>query len=621
VVLLAPAVAFVVGVAATFVALSVFDGDEAEAEVTLMSFDDAGDDPFTTSVAPAPPATLSDFAETSPAVEDLAGTDEAVDGDADGDQGDVPAGAGVPAAGRGGYRHAGGDRSGIFGGTLDELACHADQLAAQLGAEQAKQAAWASVFGLDIEAIESYVDGLTAVNLVFDTRVVDHGYAAGAPVPRQAVLQRGTSVLVDARGVPRVNCHSGNPLLDPTIADKESYVGERWPAFDPELVLVIVASPVDRDGFELVDIATGEAFERPAGTEGDADLGAGESDGGSATVDLADSDAVELDTPVSVEKADASTELRYVVEVPDSATLSLTVTNQRDSTGRIATSVVSEGERLTFFRVDAGGSETYTLTLDHDGGGPFEVLFSEGPAQFDFLVSAQLQDDGGRGADAGDEVASAVEIASGERIEGLLGGHDQADSYRLPVDGAPTLVLTRETPADAGGRTAFDVLVNGERLDFTRVDPGGSEVYNVLLGPEDDGTVEILLTEGQGGYGFVAELVTQSDGGQPGDASAELAEARTLTELTGVVGEVGNRDRGDHYLFEAIADEMTIDVSVDATAETRVAVALAGPDGDSLSFFRVSPGATGTETFDAVPGETYRLLITEGRGVYTVDLS
>ena len=129
------------------------------------------------------------------------------------------------------------------------------------------------------------------------------------------------------------------------------------------------------------------------------------------------------------------------------------------------------------------------------------------------------------------------------------------------------------------------------------------------------------MTEGAASYSFTAVLIAQNDGGQPGDASAELAQARTLDLLTDVIGEVGDRDQGDHYLFEAFADELNLEVSVDVSSAARVGVEVLGPDGNRIVFFRVQPGVTTTETFETTTGETYRLLLTEGRAIYTMSLS
>ena len=114
------------------------------------------------------------------------------------------------------------------------------------------------------------------------------------------------------------------------------------------------------------------------------------------------------------------------------------------------------------------------------------------------------------------------------------------------------------------------MFLNGERLNFTRVNPGGDDTYTLLFGPQDDGVVEIVVTEGAADYAFVAELIGQDDAGTGLDASVELAEATTLEELVDLTGEVGHRDDGDQFLFEATAAEMTIEVAVDATSEARV---------------------------------------------------
>lgn len=54
--------------------------------------------------------------------------------------------------------------------------------------------------------LRAYFDELTPLLLTQDTRVTNHGYRNGKPVPRQSVLQKGQLVLVDRYGVPRVRC-------------------------------------------------------------------------------------------------------------------------------------------------------------------------------------------------------------------------------------------------------------------------------------------------------------------------------------------------------------------------------------------------------------------------------
>lgn len=105
--------------------------------------------------------------------------------------------------------------------------------------------------------------------LVRDTRVTNHGYRDGKPTPRQSVLQKGQLVLVDRCGVPRVRCECGNPLTPPkAVKTTPRYAGPRWPDFDPTVIVVIQPTTVIISDFVLVDIDTGDPFERPFGTEG-----------------------------------------------------------------------------------------------------------------------------------------------------------------------------------------------------------------------------------------------------------------------------------------------------------------------------------------------------------------
>lgn len=593
----------VVLAAAAFAAVTFLGGDKAEA-VALRSFGEAGPDAFTDSVAAAPSATLSDFAE-------MGATEDAVATVAAGSVGNA-----------GTYRQTAGTVAGVFGGSLNETACNPLQLVGFLAGDPAKADVWASVLSIDAASIAPYVDGLTAVNLAFDTRALDHGLADGAAVPREVVLQRGTAVLVDSRGVPRVNCYSGNPLLDPKIGASESYEGNQWSSFTSITVIVIAPAPVDTTEFMLADVATGEIFERPAGTTGEADGGSvAVADPGEATTDVVPAGAIELDTLIAARIAEGQPELRYEINPPGGTTLQLTVNNQRESISRVAVTMQSNGEQITFFRVPQAGSEVFSYSLGADDGGIYELLFTEGPAEFDFIVESIPQNDAGQEADAGEDFASAITITGGQSVQGTIADLDAGDRYLIDISGGPALTLRREVPRDSPARAAFTMMLAGEQLDFARVNPGAADEFTLLFGPEDVGLLEIFVNEGPAIYNFVAEFVEQNDGGQPGDASAELADAQTLDSLTDVSGEVGQRDKGDHYLFDAPAAEMTVDFSVDAASASRVGVAVVGADGGQLGFFRVEPGASATETYAAEPGDTLRLLVTEGRASYTFSIS
>lgn len=168
-------------------------------------------------------------------------------------------------------RTANGDLPGLYGGTLDTTTCDAELMINYLGENPNKARAWAGVHRINPDQIRGYVTELTPVLLRTDTRLTDHGYIeVGQSIPRQAVLQAGTAVMVDKYGSPRVRCISGSPLLDPVALTAAApargqapapaarpagnvavqpaaaparprviFVGLRWPRFDPATIVVI----------------------------------------------------------------------------------------------------------------------------------------------------------------------------------------------------------------------------------------------------------------------------------------------------------------------------------------------------------------------------------------------
>jgi hypothetical protein len=108
--------------------------------------------------------------------------------------------------------------------------------------------------------------------LTADTRVTNHGFVDGLAVPRQAVLQVGTAVLVDQFGVPRVRCSSGSPLLPPeAVQGTTTYRGQAWDTFAPERTVAVAAAPEPQDEFVVFDVVTFDEFIRPVGSTGSAD--------------------------------------------------------------------------------------------------------------------------------------------------------------------------------------------------------------------------------------------------------------------------------------------------------------------------------------------------------------
>jgi hypothetical protein len=158
---------------------------------------------------------------------------------------------------------AGGGKPGLYGGTGEKNRCDPDQLVKFLAENPAKAKAWVDALNRDpalnwdrgqltVADIPLYVAELTSVVLTQDTRVTNHGFVGGKANAIQSVLQKGSAVLVDKYGVPRVKCYCGNPLLPSNGSVGTKYKGVAWQGFDPSKVNVVAPSPKKLTGFEVV---------------------------------------------------------------------------------------------------------------------------------------------------------------------------------------------------------------------------------------------------------------------------------------------------------------------------------------------------------------------------------
>lgn len=184
-----------------------------------------------------------------------------------------------------------GSSAGLYGGTLNEASCDREKQIAFLQENPDKAAAFASVLGIATDEIPDYIRSLTPVVLRHDTRVTNHGFVDGTATAFQSVLQAGTAVLVDKSGIPRVRCMCGNPLLPPAAIEGDvRYQGQSWPGFALDQTIVI-RNDIDIDIFILIDMRTGDWFDRPAGTDGTEDKphgGGGTTTGGEGAAVCAD---------------------------------------------------------------------------------------------------------------------------------------------------------------------------------------------------------------------------------------------------------------------------------------------------------------------------------------------
>lgn len=234
-------------VAAAAVIVLTRDDESASGEIFLDPAGATGADPFTDSVA---------VSSQDVGLEDTDATASSGDDD------------------RVEVTSATGSEPGLYGGTQDQSTCDRQQLIDFLTdpANAAKAEAWAGVQAISVSAIPDFIESLTPLRLRFDTRVTNHGFRDGRATTLQSVLQAGTAVLVDARGIPRVRCACGNPLLEPqATATTPTFTGTPWTGFTPaSITRITVVQNVDV--FVVTNIvdnrSTDTTFSRPSGTDG-----------------------------------------------------------------------------------------------------------------------------------------------------------------------------------------------------------------------------------------------------------------------------------------------------------------------------------------------------------------
>jgi hypothetical protein len=152
---------------------------------------------------------------------------------------------------QGGTRTASGDQVGLYGGSPNGAVCDRDKMVDFLEQHPAQAQAWRTVTG--VSDIGAYVNTLSPVILTHDTRVTNHGFENGGATSFQSVLQTGTAVMIDNRGIPRVRCDSGSPLAEPQSDVSEQYTpGTGWQGLDIHAVITVQQSNTPIENLALV---------------------------------------------------------------------------------------------------------------------------------------------------------------------------------------------------------------------------------------------------------------------------------------------------------------------------------------------------------------------------------
>ena len=158
----------------------------------------------------------------------------------------------------------------LYGGHMGVAPCDGRILVRALDADGDLARAWAEAVGVDVDGLHVFVGGLVAVDVLDDVRLTDWRHEDGRGVPYQVVLERGTAVLVDQHGEPRVRCLSGDPLgLPAKVQTSAQFVGEHWEHFEPAALVVIAPAAKELPTLVLLEVSSGRPFGRPLGGGGE----------------------------------------------------------------------------------------------------------------------------------------------------------------------------------------------------------------------------------------------------------------------------------------------------------------------------------------------------------------
>nr|WP_162933182.1 DUF6777 domain-containing protein [Corynebacterium lactis] len=146
----------------------------------------------------------------------------------------------------------------IYGGSGSLSVCDAEKLIGNLSADEQLNKAFAAGVGITAADVPRFIRSLEPLILMQDTWVTNHGFSQGKATPFQAVLQRGTGVLVDAYGVPRVRCSCGNPLAEAWSGyTAPGSVDSAWDGYDARGVATIYEAPAPAPDLNVTDLDTG----------------------------------------------------------------------------------------------------------------------------------------------------------------------------------------------------------------------------------------------------------------------------------------------------------------------------------------------------------------------------
>jgi hypothetical protein len=212
-----------------------------------------------------------------------------------------------------------------------------------------------------------------------------------------------------------------------------------------------------------------------------------------------------------------------------------------------------EGNELWNSGQTAPGTVKSTrMMMNNVSGGIYYAVVYSGTGSYRLDLFVEIQNDGGSGTDAGDNITNALPIKPERSYSGELGGLDESDWYRFDIPAGHILNLAF-TPNESAESMKFS-LRNFERSEIWysgEVPPAAKSSKRVMMNNSSGGTYYLEAAFGSGRYEFEIFLEKQNDAGSETDAGDKISEALKIEPGHSYSGELGGFDDNDWYRFNA----------------------------------------------------------------------
>lgn len=302
----------------------------------------------------------------------------------------------------------------------------------------------------------------------------------------------------------------------------------------------------DEEGDDIADFID-EVLDGAEGVGDQSDgNGTQSSDGGGGTVTPAGAPpdgAVEIGETYAFELVDPNTVL--TLSIPAGSVTTAEIAGDEANIGPVSMRTDDGSFSLIAEPGNASASEQDVITAT-EAGLDTRVTINGSPGDvISLTIDSTEQLDDPDGGDAPAIITGAVAL-SGERT-GLLGNADQIDYFVLDAEAGDIIDWSIAQSAESAGSITAVLEFNGERKDSLQASPGGSEEARYVVSAEEVGSWYLQMI-GQGTYTAAVATAPQPDGGQDGDAGAEIAGARDVSVGT-IPGLLGNADQSDVFRF------------------------------------------------------------------------